>query len=98
VAGVFLAVQPAPWSRIVLAFRSVSSGRYNIRSFGFSTSGFHRIFATKPVCSETNEVIVLYSAGAERDATREGKCEQSFARRCKAVKTTEHRWESGCQR
>jgi hypothetical protein len=25
VAGVFLAVQPAPWSRIVLAFRSVSS-------------------------------------------------------------------------
>jgi len=55
VAGVFLAVQPAPWSRIVLAFRSVSSGRYNIRSFGFSTSGFHRIFATKPVCSETNK-------------------------------------------
>ena len=54
-AGVFLAVQPAPWSKIVFAFRSADSGRYNIRSFGFSTSGFHRIFATKPVCSETNK-------------------------------------------
>jgi hypothetical protein len=31
----FLDVQPAPWSKIVFAFRSVNSGRYNIRSFGF---------------------------------------------------------------
>jgi hypothetical protein len=27
VAGVFLDVQPTPWSRIVLAFRSADSGR-----------------------------------------------------------------------
>jgi hypothetical protein len=56
VAGVFLAVQPAPWSRIVLAFRSVSSGRYAIpvALLVFSVSGFHRFFTTKPVSSETN--------------------------------------------
>jgi hypothetical protein len=29
-AGVFLDVQPTPLSRIVLAFRSVDSGRYDI--------------------------------------------------------------------
>jgi hypothetical protein len=34
-AGFFFDVQPAPWSKIVFAFRSVNSGRYNIRSFGF---------------------------------------------------------------
>ncbi len=57
VAGVFLAVQPAPWSRIVLAFRSVSSGRYAIpvALLVFSASGFHRFFTTKPVRSETNK-------------------------------------------
>jgi hypothetical protein len=55
--GVFLAVQPAPWSRIVLAFRSVSSGRYAIpvALLVFSASGFHRFFTTKPVSSETNK-------------------------------------------
>jgi hypothetical protein len=57
VAGVFLAVQPAPWSRIVLAFRSADSGRYNIgvALLVFFASDFHRIFTTKPVSSETNK-------------------------------------------
>jgi hypothetical protein len=57
VAGVFLAVQPAPWSRIVSAFRSADSGRYDIgvALLVFSTSGFHRFLATKPVRSETNK-------------------------------------------
>jgi hypothetical protein len=37
VAGSFLAFQPAPLSRIVLAFRSVDSGRYihSCSAFGF---------------------------------------------------------------
>jgi hypothetical protein len=45
VAGVFLNVQPTPLSRIVLAFRSVDSGRYDIRValLVFSTSGVHRL-------------------------------------------------------
>ena len=57
VAGFFLAVQPAPSSRIVLAFRSLISGRYEspVALLVFSTSGFHRLLATKPVCSETNK-------------------------------------------
>jgi hypothetical protein len=44
-------------SRIVLAFRSVSSGRYAILAalLGFSTSGFHRLCTTKPIGSETNK-------------------------------------------
>jgi hypothetical protein len=50
-AGVFLDVQPTPLSRIVLAFRSVDSGCYDISValLVFSTSGFHRFLATKPV-------------------------------------------------
>src|ERR1700693_1437951 len=64
VAGVFLAVQPTPLSRIVLAFRSVSSGRHKIAiaTLVFSTSGFHRLFATKPVRSETNKAARLSGA------------------------------------
>ena len=56
VAGVFL-VQPAPLSRFVLAFRSVSSGRYvvAVALLVFSRSRFHHFFATKPVRSETNK-------------------------------------------
>jgi Recombinase len=44
-------------SRIVLAFRSLSSGRYAIlvALLGFSTSGFHRFCTTKPIRSETNK-------------------------------------------
>jgi hypothetical protein len=42
---------------MVLAFRSVISGRYAIRValLVFSTSGFHRLFATKPARSETHK-------------------------------------------
>jgi len=56
-AGVFLDVQPTPLSRIVLAFRSVDSGRYDIpvALLVFSTSGFHRFLTTKPVRSETHK-------------------------------------------
>jgi hypothetical protein len=58
VAGFLLDVQPTPLSRIVLAFRSVDSERYQHSSVAvwvFSTSGFHHLFATKPVSSETNK-------------------------------------------
>jgi hypothetical protein len=50
VAGVFLAIQPAPLSEIVLVFRSVSTDAANscVARLVFSTSGFHRLFATKP--------------------------------------------------
>jgi hypothetical protein len=50
-AGSFIGLQPASWSRIVLAFRSTISGRYaQLRSgFGFPSSGFHPFDATKPV-------------------------------------------------
>ena len=53
----FSCVQPAPLSRFVLAFRSVSSGRYvvAVALLVFSPSGFHHFFATKPVRSETNK-------------------------------------------
>ena len=56
-AGVFPYVQPTPLSRIVLAVHSVDSGCYEdtVALLGFSTSGFHRILATKPVRSETNK-------------------------------------------
>jgi hypothetical protein len=45
VAGVFLDVQPTQLSRIVFAFRSLISGRYDIlvALLVFSTSGFHRL-------------------------------------------------------
>jgi len=45
VAGFFLDVQPAPLSRIVLAFRSWISGRYesSVAFLGFSISGFHHL-------------------------------------------------------
>ena len=41
----------------MLAFRSVSSGRYvvAVALLVFSPSGFHHFFATKPVRSETNK-------------------------------------------
>jgi hypothetical protein len=45
VAGFFLDVQPTPLSRIVLAFRSADSGRYEscVAFLGFSISGFHHL-------------------------------------------------------
>ena len=54
-AGFFVAVQPAPLSRIVVAFRSLISGRCFIQPafLVFLVSGFHRFRATKPVRSET---------------------------------------------
>jgi hypothetical protein len=57
VAGFVLAVQPTPLSKIVFAIRSLISGRYEqlCSALGFSTSGSHRFFATKPVSSETNK-------------------------------------------
>src|ERR1700678_506327 len=60
-AGFFLAVQPTPWSRIVVAFRSVISGRCFIRAarLVFLASGFHRLGATKPVRSETTSSTVV---------------------------------------
>jgi len=44
-AGVFLDVQPTPLSKMVLAFRSWISGRYEsfVVFLVFSTSGFHRL-------------------------------------------------------
>ena len=56
-AGFFLTVQPTPWSRIVLVFRSRISGRCCVRAalMVFSARGFHRLGATKPVRSETNQ-------------------------------------------
>jgi hypothetical protein len=56
-AGVFLAVQPAPWSRSVPTFRSVSSGRWAIpvALLGFSASGFHRFCTRKAIRFETNQ-------------------------------------------
>jgi len=63
VAGVFLAVQPTPSSRFVLAFRSGSSGRYQVpvALLVFSTSRFHRLCATKPIGSETNKAATRLS-------------------------------------
>jgi hypothetical protein len=66
VAGVFLAVQPAPWSRIVLAFRSVSSGSYNTR--------LPKVILTAPrlSCSAIffSPGWVLCSSASPRHATR----------------------------
>jgi hypothetical protein len=63
VAGVLLAVQPTSLSRFVLAFRSVSSGRYDrcVALLVFSTSRFHRLCATKPIDSETNKAATRLS-------------------------------------
>jgi len=63
-AGFFLAVQPTPWSRMVLVFRSRISGRCCVRAalMVFSASGFHRLGATKPVRSETNQAARLSGA------------------------------------
>src|SRR5271155_3220153 len=60
-AGVFLAVQPTPLNRIVLAFRSVISGRCSIQAalLVFSASGFRHFAATKPVGSETTSSTVV---------------------------------------
>lgn len=57
VAGFLLDVQPTPLSRIVLAFRSLDSGRYDIgvALLVFSAGGFHRFLATRPVRSETDK-------------------------------------------
>src|SRR5271169_4397108 len=56
-AGVFLAFQPTPLNRIVLAFRSVISGRCSIQAalLVFSASGFRHFGVTKPVVSETHK-------------------------------------------
>src|ERR1700677_1074083 len=64
VAGVFLAVQPAPLSRIVLVFRSVFSGRCEISaaSLVFSLSGVHRLFTTKPFRSWDQQAARLLGA------------------------------------
>jgi hypothetical protein len=60
-AGSFLGFQPTPLSRIVLAFRSVISGRCftTAACLVFSASGFHHVRATKPVGSETTSSTVV---------------------------------------
>src|ERR1700691_5443462 len=65
-AGFVLNVQPAGLSRVVLGFRSIDSERYEcscIAVWVFSTSGFHRFLATKPVSSETNKAETVVKCG-----------------------------------
>jgi hypothetical protein len=53
----FLLLSPVDRARFVLTYRAMCSvaGQGEPADWVFSTSGFHRFFATKPVSSETNK-------------------------------------------
>jgi hypothetical protein len=53
----FLLLSPLDRARSILTYRAMCSvaGQCDPAVWVFSTSGFHRFFATKPVSSETNK-------------------------------------------